>query len=415
MKLSKKEQVLLTGVGALLLGVAYYQFIFSPQLQHNTELTQKAATLSQEVQAAEQTVATIETKKNQKSVIMLDVEAQMKEYYDTLTQEQIILDLNKLLSDHQLTGKIDFSPIVVTGVASLGVGTPPLDQSQIGQQVETYREALEGAQGGVVEEQQPEVEEPVENPEESSDQAETQETATATTVEQQQINVSIQGQYNNIQKFVKQLETYSQRIIITNSEFKALAEGNVSATLALEIYALPNLQAQAQSWGLNGTYGKDVPFSNLGTAYTQTLITADENKRDFLGIVKSSYSDLSSFMLGKADDSEKQSYLVTDQNNRIEASIRLSQIDGQYAYTYSVGQESYPLKGQQEVFTPKSQYIVIDLISEAIVDQRDTTKLALKVENKTDKQVVIFIRNDDQQAPRIEILDVAENVTVVKQ
>lgn len=412
MKLSKNELLLLTIVGSLLIGVVYYQFIFSPQFAHNNSLKQKYTELNQQVQAAEQAAATLEAKATQRSMLVLEVEAEMSEYYDTLTQEKIILDLNKMLSDHNLTGKIDFSPVSVTGVANLTENLPVGAEGTISQQINAYREGNQ-TEGESVTTPETEVKPEAEatNPE-----AETQpQAATTATVEQQQITLAIQGKYEDVQKFIQGVESYSKRIVVTTSDITALVEGNVSAVLSLELYAMPSMQEQAGAWGLTGDYGKDAPFSNLGTAYTQSLITADENKRDFIGIIKSSYSDLVSFMLGKADDQEKASYLVSEEAGIIATTMRFSQTDEQYYYSYTVGQESYPAQGNKEAFVPQSNYIIIDLISEPLVDSRDTSKLDLKIENTTDKKVVVFVRNDDADAPRIQVQGGNENVVVVKQ
>ncbi|MGL4624374.1 MAG: hypothetical protein ACRCWD_05770 [Culicoidibacterales bacterium] len=411
MKLSKQELMLLTLVGTLLVGVVYYQFIFSPQLAHNQELQNKYMELNEQVRAAEEAVTTIAAKETQRNLLFLGVEAEMNDYYDTLTQEKIILDLNKMLSDHKLTGKIDFSPVSVMGVANLSATTQALLESTINQQIATYRGDEPVVETNPEQGETPAAEGEAEAPEvESVPQA-----ATTATVEQQQINLALQGKYEDVQKFIKTVETYSQRMIITSSEMNALAEGNVSAVLTLELYAIPGMQEQAEAWGLTGSYGKDTPFSNLGTAYTQSLITADENQRDFIGVVKSSYSDLASFMLGKAGDTEKKSYLVTEQTGIIATTMRLSEKDGQYSYAYTVDSESYPTQGKQEAFVPNSNYIIVDLTSEPLVDSRDTTKLELKIENKTDKKVVVFIRNDDAKAPRIEVKGGDESIVVVKQ
>ena len=139
MKLSKQELMLLTLVGTLLVGVVYYQFIFSPQLAHNQELQNKYTELNEQVRAAEEAVTTIAAKETQRNLLFLGVEAEMNDYYDTLTQEKIILDLNKMLSDHKLTGKIDFSPVSVMGVANLSATTQALLESTINQQIATYR------------------------------------------------------------------------------------------------------------------------------------------------------------------------------------------------------------------------------------------------------------------------------------
>lgn len=407
MKISKQEQLLLSIIAILLLGLGYYQFAFKPQQIKNQSLTQEKVALEQQLQEYEATVASLESKKIEQQRLALEVSQMTTGYYQQLDQEQIILDLNKLLIDHQLTSKLDFTHETVAGVVVNPTEGAQNQTSSLQQYIDQYQG---DEQGGT-----PVLETEDSTTTDSSVDSGTEVATTTTTVEQMSISLAVEGDYKKVQQFIKALETYEKRIIITESQIKALAENNVTAALKLELYAIPNLETEAAIWGLTGDYGKDIPFSNLGSAFTQTLITADENKRDFIGIIKSSYSDLSSFMLAKANDEQKLSYLIDDTNGTIEATMRFSQVDGQYVYSQTVGDQSYPTKGQQEAFVPQSNYIIVELTSEAIIDSRDTTKLALKIENKTDKTVVVFIRNDDEQAPRIQIEGQSETVVVVKQ
>lgn len=404
MKLSKQEQLILSILGVLILGIVYYQFMLKPHLAKNEELKQTQSELAQEYAEYEATIATIVTQESQQQILGLNVDARAKGYYEALVQEQIILDLNQLLVSHQLSGKIDFSQALVEGVSVMSRAENLKVASSLQQQIDIYQGERDTITPPTVEET------PVETPETPAETP----SVGATTVEQMKISLAVEGNYATVQKFIKAVETYQKRMIITNVEMKALAEGNVSAAMQLELYAIPSLSEITTVWGLTGTYGKDVPFSNLGSAFSQTLLTADENKRDFVGIVKSSYSDLASFMLGKADDSEKTSYLVDDRNATIEASMKFGQVDGSYTYAYSVGEQSYPTSGTT-TFSPRSNYIIVDLVSEALVDSRDVSKLDLTIENTTDKTVVIFVRSDDETAPRIRVNGVSESVVVVKQ
>ncbi|MGL4972793.1 MAG: GspMb/PilO family protein [Culicoidibacterales bacterium] len=407
MKISKQEQLLLSLVAILVLGIGYYQFGFVPHQQKNEVLKQEKVTLEQKLQEYEEIIATIDTKVAQKQLLALSVSQATTGYYATLKQEQIIIDLNKLMSDHQLSGKIDFSKPTVAGVEATATTEQQVGISTLQQQIEQYHDSSEPTV--------PQADIDTSTDEQADSETNTAISTTTGTVQQMNVIVAVEGQYEKVQSFIKAIETYNQRIIVTNAQIKALADNNVTASLKLELYAIPSLESEATIWGLTGEYGKNSPFSTLGSAFTQSLITADENKRDFVGIIKSSYSDLASFMLGKANDSSKASYLVDDTNGTIASTLRFSQVDGQYVYSQTVGDQSYPTKGQQEVFTPQSNYIVVELTSEAIIDSRDTTKLALKIENKTDKTVVVFIKNDDEQAPRIQIEGQSETVVVVKQ
>ncbi|MGL6008374.1 MAG: GspMb/PilO family protein [Culicoidibacterales bacterium] len=401
MKMSKQEQILLSFVAILVISLAYYQFGFKPQQEKNVSLTQQKVELEQEIQQFEETIATIETKKVQKQQLGLGISQKTTGYYEKLNQEQIILDINKLLSDHKLTGKIEFTQPITSIIEADEIVAPESVANTLQQQIDQYNEK-QGTETPAAEEA-------------PDGEVAPEATPTVETVEQMSVKLSVEGEYKKVQDFIKAIETYSSRMIITQSSIKALADKNVTASLQIELYAIPSLESKPEAWGLTGEYGKDEPFSTLGSAFTQTLITADENKRDFIGIVKSSYSDLSSFMLAKEKDEQKSSYLVDDTNGTIEASMRFSQVDGKYVYSQTVGEQTYPAKGQQEAFIPQSNYIIVELTSEALVDSRDTTKLKLKIENKTDKTVVVFVRGDDKEAPRIEIEGVSETVVVVKQ
>ncbi|MGL4973027.1 MAG: hypothetical protein ACRC6H_07770, partial [Culicoidibacterales bacterium] len=116
MKISKQEQLLLSIIAILLLGLGYYQFAFKPQQIKNQSLTQEKVALEQQLQEYEATVASLESKKIEQQRLALEVSQMTTGYYQQLDQEQIILDLNKLLIDHQLTSKLDFTHETVVGV-----------------------------------------------------------------------------------------------------------------------------------------------------------------------------------------------------------------------------------------------------------------------------------------------------------
>lgn len=426
MKLSKQEQILIGGIAIFVIGFSYYQFIIKPHHAKNEELHSFYATITAEKEEYDQIIATMQEHKDDHQKKATSVDKKTKQYYSAYEQEQIIIDLNNLLSKQKLTGGLTFSQLGTSGVVSatssflvpgLGSVDQLLEQYNLNKEAaennETLSEQVLPEQSGSSTSEGDTVEQSDEMTTDSTNTEEEEVVTTSQFVQQVTVGITVDGPYKQVQEFIKSIETFEKRMIVSNSEIRALNDTNVSASLSVEIYIIPDVMSEIAVWGLTGEYGKDLPFSATSSVFTQNGVQADENKRDFVVNVKSAHSDLSSVMIGRADDTEKTSYLVSEKTGDHKATMTFAKREDTYTYEYTLGDEHYP--ESVEVFVPNSEYIIVDLVSEARIDTRDSTTLSIDIKNTTDRKVVVFVRNDDLEAPRITVNGDNDQVIIVKQ
>jgi len=191
----------------------------------------------------------------------------------------------------------------------------------------------------------------------------------------------------------------------------------------LEFHAVPKLSDEDMeylNWTLNNVYGKEILFSNgaASGAYGSTIEeqNTEEDINDFVMMVKSSLSELPTVTIGKAKDDTRESYIYSD-NDKIEnVEISLEEVSGKIYYKYKTSNSYYPkdnsIEGKE--FTPKSEDIVLEIISEKRTEATDNSGIKLKVVNNTSKKVEIIVKDDDNSNPRVTVTSEGYTVNVTK-
>ena len=173
-------------------------------------------------------------------------------------------------------------------------------------------------------------------------------------------------------------------------------------------------------WELDNTYGKDTPFSVAAAsgAYNSTIEQLGENAdiNDFVMLLRSAASDLPTLTLGKANDTDRKTYLYSDNVKVEEVEIEFNELDGKIYYKYKTTAGYYPKDNTStgEEFNAKSDNIVLNILSEARVGTEDNSQVKLKVINNTNKKVEVVVEKDDTSNPRIEIQAEGNSVNVTK-
>ena len=396
MKMSQREKYLLTIVGCILVGVLYYQFLYTSQ----KEKLELAKNQLMEVQARhDQVMSNIATlPKRQKDIkgLTASITERTSSYYPTLIQEKIILELNEIIEETGITASFSFSPITAQNVQPLSAGEYLSPQSTL--------EPLVNELASINEE----VEE-AENDEMASGQ---NSEASSATAEVLTVSMTFSGSYETIKTFIDTIQSWNYNLIITNLSLSPQTDNEVAGSFNLEFYGLPKLQLQDQdylTWTLENTYGKEMPFSSgvADGAYHTTLEELMElgvRVNDLMMVVRSTTSDMPTVTVGKANDETRESYLFSESSEVENVEIQFLQKDDKYYYKYSLGDQTYPQNDQEIEFSPLSSTINLQILSEERVTVSDQSGVNLKIINQTDKTVDVEIKNDDTVTPRITIV-----------
>ena len=396
MKMSQREKYLLTIVGCILVGVLYYQFLYTSQ----KEKLELAKNQLMEVQARhDQVMSNIATlPKRQKDIkgLTASITERTSSYYPTLIQEKIILELNEIIEETGITASFSFSPITAQNVQPLSAGEYLSPQSTLEPLVNELVSINE------------EVEE-AENDEMASGQ---NSEASSATAEVLTVSMTFSGSYETIKTFIDMIQSWNYNLIITNLSLSPQTDNEVAGSFNLEFYGLPKLQLQDQdylTWTLENTYGKEMPFSSgvADGAYHTTLEELMElgvRVNDLMMVVRSTTSDMPTVTVGKANDETRESYLFSESSEVENVEIQFLQKDDKYYYKYSLGDQTYPQNDQEIEFSPLSSTINLQILSEERVTVSDQSGVNLKIINQTDKTVDVEIKNDDTVTPRITIV-----------
>lgn len=108
---NEKEKYLLGILGAVLLSVLYYQFVYTPQINKYEELNISKNEKQQEYEDIMNTINKMDEQKGKAKGLTQIISEKSSMFYPEIIQEYIILEVDKLLADSGLLGTISFSEI----------------------------------------------------------------------------------------------------------------------------------------------------------------------------------------------------------------------------------------------------------------------------------------------------------------
>ena len=420
MKISQREKYLLTLIGCVLVGVLYYQFMYVPQQE---KLAQKELELQDtQIRYDEvmQNIATLEARQEKIKGISANVNELTYDYYPTLIQERLILELDDLIKESDVTATLSFSPITSAAVAPLTAPGAIKPESSLKPFVDEYDVLTqEGATSS-----DKEVEDS-KNPQEEAPEAstDTEESTTGATAEILTVGVTFNGSYENVKAFIDEIQAHRYNIIITNLSLSPQTEKEVAGSMNLEFYGVPKLNEQDQAyleWTLEGDYGKEYPFSTGAAtgAYSESendLLSLGIRVNDLMMVVRSNTSDLPNVTIGQSNDESLESYVYSDKEGNEKVDIYFVEEDGAYYFRYNTSEGEYPegmSKGQ--VFKPKQETINLQILSEPRVAATDDTAVTVTIHNQTELTVDVQIKNDDAENPRVTVKTEGNAVNVTK-
>ncbi|NFF81013.1 pilus assembly protein PilO [Clostridium botulinum] len=388
MKISKKERIMLCILAIVIVGFIYYQFIYLNQTSRIKDKSKTKNELEQKYNKTIETINSLESRKSDIKVLNTKVSDKSTSFYPTISQEHLILELDKLLKDSGLEGGFIFNKIEVTGVPKTEKSQEDLKESTITEMTEKYNN---------------EVNENTPN-ENKKD------------VEQIKLELNFSGSYASLDLFLNSVRNYERKIVVNSITITQKTIDEVTGTIGLEVYAMPKVDGDLQkylNWTLNNTYGKLSPFS-LDGSVGNILEDDEKTDSDFLVSVKSITSELPSIIMGKSNDKSKATYVYANNNDVEEAEIIIIKSDDKYYYKYKTSNGSFPVSygGVGQEFTPSSDNINIKILSEGRVNSDDKSGLRISVVNKTDRLVNVEIDNDDSENARVTVNGDGKNISV---
>jgi len=420
MNISKREKYLIGILGTVLICFGYYQFIYKTQVEKLSAKRDEKSKVEERYNEVTQAINSLDSKEENLKILKSTVLDKSKKLYPVIMQEKIIIELDKLLNDSGLKGNIAFSPIEAAPVEKFilpEITKPESSLKAIANEYsgdiektsdevannESANTATEGNEGQISQE-----------PSSSSNEA---------TSEQLKVAINFSGSYEALKKFISSIENYERKIVITNISISSKSQEELAGVMNLEFHAVPKLSDEDMeylNWTLNNVYGKEILFSNgaASGAYSSTIEeqNTEEDINDFVMMVKSSLSELPTVTIGKAKDDTRESYIYSD-NDKIEnVEISLEEVSGKIYYKYKTSNSYYPkdnsIEGKE--FTPKSENIVLEIISEKRTEATDNSGIKLKVVNNTSKKVEIIVKDDDNSNPRVTVTSEGNTVNVTK-
>lgn len=441
MKISNKEKIMLCVLGSIVVGFIYYQFVYLSQTNEIQAKIKAESEIKQKYDNAMKTINSMEDRKSDIKILNAKIRDGSLPFYPTISQEHIIVELDKLLKDSELEGGITFAPIASSSVESSKKEEKVLAESSLQGIVDKYNNAFKDT-----EKAQQSNDKTVENSTKSENNnsngtndinvpnnsnENSKKDPKKNTVQYLKCEVKFQGNYEGIVKFLNTIGKNEKKIVVNSIKLNSNTLNGIQGTLSLEIYSIPKIDDELESylkWDFNKNYGKNVPFgaATAGTSASTSLIgeaanpstSIEESKEpgDFIASVKSINSDLPTIILGKTDDRLRTTYVYADSDSEEKVEMILTQDGNKYYYKYKTSKGTFPANYDSlgTEFAPISKNIVLDILSEGRVTGSDNSGIDLKIINKTDKSVVLNIIGDDYTNPRVKVDANSNNVIVNK-
>lgn len=409
MKLNKRGKILAVVLILVLLIGGYYNFVFSPQRKKLSDLTQQKLEYDTKLRDIDHKIALKNKREQDIKIVYSKVTSITSRLFPEIRQENLIVDIDRLLTENNLKAlSIGFSDIKAVPVQKTQIEVKDDKKSNVKNIVDEYN----GVQ-------------PKKSSNDNSNNNSKADNKDMPSVENMSLNINFIGTYKDLMEFVKSVEAYSKKIVISNLKISQGASDQVTGTMQLEIYAVPKISDEDKDffkWDFNNSYGKDNPFDgSIGTTGISASIediVKNKNQQlfDFVMSVRPTSSELPTVMLGRANDNSKTTYVYADNPKVDNVEIHLAKKDNKYYYKYKTSRDTYPsqYEGNGEEFIPLGNNINFKIYSERRSNDSDIAGANVKLYNDTDKTVNVSIDTDDSAKPRVTISGEGGNVEITR-
>jgi len=212
-------------------------------------------------------------------------------------------------------------------------------------------------------------------------------------------------QWKNLIKFVNNY--YSKNSIDSVAMSYNAVTGLVSGTMTLSTYAITGSQRPFTAPKIDSPTGTNNIFSsNVFDSNKADFI--DENGEyilsdyDYFILLNSATSDVDSCIIGKKNDTSKESIISENNNGTEGVTVRVAGSAGNYTIQYKLGNITYPATNYNNgiSFTPGNTLDLL-IMSSPRVSDADKNTIKLNIVNDSDMTLNVKVCNDDTKDPRV--------------
>lgn len=420
MKVTKREQMLLGALLIVLLGYCFYNFVYTKQNQKITELKASRDMYTQKWEQVKAKIASKDKKNEQYKILNAKILSKTDKLFPSIVQEEIIVILDRMLEDSKLQGDIlGFSEVSIDNTAE---STSKSENSNANNEEKNGDNELEKLvsdfnsndkkESNADKTNNSKVVENNTNTNNVTTNSKNDNTKTdnskAIGAYKMQVTLNFKGKYEELISFIKQVENYDKKIIISSINLAGAEGSDVTGNLVLEFYGIPKLNDNDNfKWDYKKPSGKGNPFFGSNGAEALIINTAGENisSFDFEMTAKPSSSDLPTIILGKSKDKSRDTYVYGDNDGVEEVSIDFVENLGKYFFKYKTSSNAYPESNNiGEEFSPIGDSINLIIYSTKRNSKEDLSGVNLNISNGTSKKVFVKILGDDKERPRVNVV-----------
>ncbi len=417
--MSDRDKKLLVYLGALIIFAAAYFLCAKPFLDKIDVLSSERTQLDATLRTKQEAFANQEQYKTGTEEARNKMQSIIDRFPEDNTDEKSIMFIHHAEKEIPIwVGKIQFAEETKTMVNGQEVESAS-DAEQV--QLEQNVAAAEG--------------ESVEQPAEASaeeDAAATQQDASMLAgmmSRDTELGVEFTAKYEEFKKFLAYIRDYEDRLVIKDAELSYDEKaGLVHGQMVISQYAiladdrvLPKVESGVDKLGTDNVFlPKDKSggildiiadaMSDLFNRIMGGLSTeaAEEFAADYFLRVNAVTDNTSGKTLGRAGDVQQSTFVISDENGEEDVSFALSGSDGTYKAKYSIGDEVY----EDTIEKDEGSTLYLRVVSTERMSDSDDVSVLLHVINDSDIPVTVAIEGDDDNNPRVEVIEQDGDVTV---
>lgn len=416
MKISKSEKILMIILLTLLVVGGYYKFIHVKENQKIESLRVEEKGYDDKLQDIKLKISLSNKREKDIKILNSKIQDKTSNIYPVIQQQRLIIELDDLLNKSKVEGNFTFSVATTadagnktTNNAATSTSNDKIKASPLQTIVDQYNSLVSSQSNNV-----------------NKTTVSSNEKNIKGSTQYAQVALAFKGSYDNIMVLIKNIESHSKKIVISNLALNGSNTDELSGTANLEFYSMPKfagVDLDYFKWNYNNPYGKKNPFAGASAENNAVSTTIEEasktikNVNDFAMSVRSVSSDLPAIMLGSYNDKERKTYVYGDANSTEAAEIVFVEAGGKFYFKYKVGNNSYPQQysGNGIEFTPANKDISTIIFSNKRISDTDNAGVNISVINKTSRVVNMYVSNDDSSKPRVSVKGEGSAVNIKNQ
>ena len=236
--------------------------------------------------------------------------------------------------------------------------------------------------------------------------------AAAAALINQDISISFSGSYEQIYSFLSDIENNLRKVAVRGITLQKNKEDKLTGQMKLSFVSYWDAKGQ-QPYSMEAVpmQEKDSPFVPY-SGYSESATKGVEVKPatvlpDFYLIVNSYLDNAAKVKLYQYPIAESE--VSADRNEPVDAQITINGKNGEFTYSYSVGENS---KSEQKAIKARDGKIRMNVLVQMIKSDKDKVAVTLNVNNNSDMSFELTVKGDNKQNPRFTLGKTAGKVIV---